>query len=109
MNALDRRVDRLKSVPAALSEVDHGLAAVAPLPRANGELVFDEPWQGRALGMGVVALERSGISLVEFSRHLAEAVASHGYDPAEPAATAYYTAWLDALERALADRGVRAG
>ena len=109
MNALDRHGDELKSVPVALSDVDHVLAAVAPLPRSNGELVFDEPWQGRALGMAVVALERSGISLVEFSRHLAEAVASHGFDPAEPAATAYYTAWLDALERALADRGVGAG
>ena len=105
----DRRVDGLTSVSAALSDVDRALAAVAPLPRSNGELVFDEPWQGRALGMAVVALERSGISLVEFSRYLAGAVADHGYDPGEPAATAYYTAWLDALERALADRGVTAG
>jgi hypothetical protein len=92
-----------------LVDVDRALAAVAPLPRSNGELVFDEPWQGRALGMAVVALDRSGISLIEFSRYLTEAIASHGYDPAEPAATAYYTAWLDALEQALDDRGATAG
>ncbi|HXY17302.1 MAG TPA: hypothetical protein VEH79_03930 [Gaiellaceae bacterium] len=104
MSRSDGRGDRLKSVPTALSDVDRALAGVAPLPRSNGELVFEEPWQGRALGMAVVALERSGISLVEFSRYLSEAVARHGYDPDEPAATAYYTAWLDALEAALAER-----
>ena len=87
-----------------LADVDSALAATAPLPRANGELVFDEPWQGRALGMGVVALERAGISLVEFSGFLADAVARHGYDTDEPAATAYYAAWLDALEVCLAGR-----
>ena len=89
-----------------LAAVDSAFAETAPLPRANGELVFDEPWQGRALGMGVVALERAGISLVEFSGFLAAAVAAHGYDPDEPAATAYYAAWLDALEACLAGRGV---
>jgi len=104
----DQHDDGLTSVPVALSDVDRALATVAPLPRSNGELVFDEPWQGRALGMAVVVLARSGISLVEFSRYLAGAIAGHGYDPGEPAATAYYTAWLDALEQALADRGVTA-
>jgi hypothetical protein len=89
-----------------LADIDGALADTAPLPRSNGELVFDEPWQGRALGMGVVALERAGISLVEFSGFLAEAVAQHGYDPEEPAASAYYAAWLDALETALLFHGV---
>lgn len=89
-----------------LADIDGALAEAAPLPRANGELVFDEPWQGRALGMGVVALERAGISLVDFSSFLADAVARRGYDPDEPAATAYYAAWLDALEACLASRGV---
>jgi len=89
-----------------LAELDSALAETAPLPRANGELVFDEPWQGRALGMGIVALERAGISLVEFSPFLADAVARHSYDPAEPAAAAYYTAWLDALEACFAGRGL---
>ena len=89
-----------------LAAVDRALALVAPLPRSNGELVFDEPWQGRALGLGIVALDEAGVSLVEFSRFLADAVGSHGYDPAEPAAGAYYAAWLDALEHALRTRGV---
>jgi hypothetical protein len=89
-----------------LADLDSALAESAALPRANGELVFDEPWQGRALGMGVVALERAGVSLVEFSGFLAAAVARHGFHADEPAATAYYAAWLDALEACLASRGV---
>jgi nitrile hydratase accessory protein len=88
-----------------LEDVDRALAATAALPRSNGELVFEEPWQGRALGMAVVALERAGIPWAEFSRQLAVAVESHGYDPQEPAATAYYTAWLDALEATLREAG----
>ena len=89
-----------------LANIDSALASTAPLPRSNGELVFDEPWQGRALGMGVVALERAGISLVEFSGYLAEAISRHRYDPDDPAANAYYAAWLEALESALRAQGV---
>jgi nitrile hydratase accessory protein len=87
-----------------LATVDRALGAEAPLPRDNGELVFEEPWQGRALGMGVVALERSGASWPEFRRHLAAAIAARKPGPGESEATAYYTAWLDALEALLAER-----
>ena len=41
------------SDPVRLADVDAALAGSAPLPRDNGALVFDEPWQGRALGMAV--------------------------------------------------------
>jgi nitrile hydratase accessory protein len=91
---------------ARLADVDAALAEIAPLPRANGELVFEEPWQGRALGMTVVALERARIPWPEFAHRLAEAVQAHPYDPGEPAASAYYAAWLEALEATLRGAGV---
>lgn len=91
------------STPAA---VDRELAGTAPLPRDNGELVFEEPWQGRALGMGVVVLERIGAPWPEFRRHLAAAISSRVSTPDESQAAAYYGAWLDALEALLADRGL---
>lgn len=89
---------------ATLGEVDAALAGAVPLPRDNGELVFEEPWQGRALGLGVVVLERSGTSWREFREQLVRAVERRPYDPDESAATAYYAAWLDALEALLAER-----
>jgi nitrile hydratase accessory protein len=87
-------------------DIDSALARSAPLPRSNGELVFEEPWQGRALGMTVVALERARIPWSEFSNRLADAVRRHGYDPDEPAADAYYAAWLEAFETTLQGAGV---
>ena len=91
---------------SGLAAVDAGLGSSAPLPRDNGELVFEEPWQGRALGMGVVVLERTGATWDEFREHLVAAIAERPQQPGETAATAYYVAWLDALERLLAERGL---
>ena len=91
---------------SGLAAVDAGLGSAAPLPRDNGELVFEEPWQGRALGMGVVALQRTGATWDEFREHLVAAIAARPQQPGETAATAYYVAWLDALEGLLAERGL---
>jgi nitrile hydratase accessory protein len=89
-----------------LERVDAALAGQAPLPRDNGELVFEEPWQARALGMGVVALERTGTPWAEFRQRLVTAIRRHPADPAASPATTYYTAWLEALEGLLAERGL---
>jgi nitrile hydratase accessory protein len=88
----------------AWAKVDAALGMAAPLPRTNGELVFEEVWQGRALGLGIVVLERSGASWSEFRDHLVAAIAAHVPMPGESAATAYYTAWLDAVEALLVAR-----
>ncbi len=92
------------TAPTPLTAVDGALGATAPLPRDNGELVFEEPWQGRALGLGVVVMERTGASWTDFRRHLAAAIGAREPQAGETAATAYYAAWLDALEALLAER-----
>jgi hypothetical protein len=89
-------------VSTSLAEVDERLRDCAPLPRANGELVFEEVWQGRALGMGVVVLERLGLPWSDFRDHLAAAIARHGQPAGETAAEAYYVAFLDAIEALVA-------
>jgi nitrile hydratase accessory protein len=83
---------------------DDAYLTALDLPRTNGELVFEEPWQARALGMGVVALRELGVGVVEWRDALAEAIERHGHDPDEDPATAYYAAWVDALERVVAVR-----
>jgi len=94
------------STATAFADVDAALRAVAPLPRANGELVFEEVWQGRALGLGVVVLERTGVTWSEFRDYLVTAIAAHVPAPGESAATAYYTAWLNTVEALLVARGL---
>jgi nitrile hydratase accessory protein len=90
---------------AIIDRVDASLADAAPLPRDNGELVFEEPWQGRALGMGVAVMDRFDIPSNEFRTHLIAAIESHLATPGETAATAYYAAWVEALETLLLRRG----
>jgi hypothetical protein len=54
--------------------------------------------------MAVVAIDRLGGPWADFRRHLASAIAARPANRDESPATAYYSAWLDALERLLAER-----
>jgi hypothetical protein len=56
--------------------------------------------------MAVVAVDRLGLPWDDFRRHLASAIAARPASQDESPATAYYTAWLDALESLLAERGL---
>jgi hypothetical protein len=66
------------------------------VPRRNGELVFDAPWEGRALGLAAAYVEASGVGWEVFRAHLIAAVADLPDD------TPYYEAWVVALERLVA-------
>lgn len=76
------------------------MSGSAALPRDNGELVFDAPWQGRALAMAIGSVQALGVEWEEFRRHLIRAIAS---DPDRP----YYESWVTALERLLDQHGLR--
>ena len=65
------------------------------LPRSNGELVFDHPWQARAMAMGVLVVERTGRQWDDFRRCLVDAIAE---DPQRP----YWDSWVAALEALVA-------
>ena len=82
-------------------------APAAP-PRANGELVFDEPWESRAFGVAV-ALHDSGV--VDFEAFRARLIGEIGVWEGShaPEGYRYYERWLDALEETvLAERIVDA-
>jgi nitrile hydratase accessory protein len=81
--------------------VDHQVAALdgpAALPRRNGELVFEAPWEGRAFGMAVLLNERGAYAWEEFRDRLVDRIGS-GRQP-------YYESWLDALESLVLARGL---
>jgi hypothetical protein len=44
------------------------------LPRSNGELTFDAPWQGRALAMAVTMVDRLDLEWDDFRQHLIAAI-----------------------------------
>ncbi len=90
---------------AALS-VDRVVAAMegrTALPRRNGELVFDEPWQGRVFGMAVALHERGRYEWEEFRQALIAQVAAA---EARGGPFVYYEVWLATFEELLAKKGL---
>jgi len=89
----------------AESKLDR-LTGDAAVPRKNGELVFDEPWQSRAFALAVGLAERGAFEWEEFRTRLIAAVRDGASDPGARPATVYYRQWLAALETLLADKGL---
>jgi nitrile hydratase accessory protein len=75
------------------------MAGPLELPRSNGELVFDAPWEGRAFGTAIAVLERLGLPWSDFQQRLITAISS---DPERP----YYESWAAALEALLLHHGL---
>ena len=83
------------------------LTGDAAVPRKNGELVFDAPWQSRAFGIAVGLAEQGVFQWDEFrDRLIAEVAAGSPDDPGDSPATIYYRQWTAALEKLLRHRGV---
>lgn len=75
----------------------------AALPRANGELVFEEPWEGRAFGVAVAMHHGDLYEWREFQGRLAAAIAD-----VEKAGSdlSYYQQWLESMESLVIDKGL---
>jgi nitrile hydratase accessory protein len=75
------------------------MSGAAALPRRNGELVFEAPWQGRIFGIALAIVRRLGVDWSEFQRRLIDAIAAAPDAP-------YYDCWLVALERLVVEHGL---
>lgn len=75
----------------------------AALPRKNGELVFQAPWEGRAFGLAVALNDRKLYDWDDFREHLIARIAA---GDAAGDASVYYERWLAALEALLLERGL---
>ncbi len=73
------------------------------LPRKNGELVFEAPWEGRVFGMAVALSDHRLYGWDEFRARLIDEIATA---EAATAGSTYYERWLAALETLLTARGV---
>ncbi|GHD62208.1 nitrile hydratase accessory protein [Streptomyces mirabilis] len=74
-------------------------------PRANGELVFSEPWESRAFGMAVTLYEAGAFTWPQFQGALIARIAAweNALDQDRP--WSYYHHWLAALEDVLDEQG----
>lgn len=73
------------------------------VPRKNGELVFEAPWEGRIFGMAVALSDSNAFRWESFRDRLAAEIAAaeeHGDG------SGYYERWLASFERLLLDQGV---
>jgi nitrile hydratase accessory protein len=75
----------------------------AALPRKNGELVFEAPWEGRAFGMAVALSDQRLYEWDDFRQRLVAEIATA--DAASSSST-YYERWLAAFESLLTTRGL---
>jgi hypothetical protein len=72
------------SIPLSLWDLD--------LPRRNGELVFDAPWQSTVFGLAAAVTDNAfGGDREPFRQQLIKAIAA---EPARP----YWESWTAALE-----------
>src|SRR5205823_10236652 len=73
------------------------------VPRKNGELVFEAPWEGRVFGMAVALSDQQVYDWDAFRDRLAGEIAEaeqFGDD------SGYYERWLASFERLLLETGV---
>jgi|SRR5581483_12163191 len=82
------------------------MGGAAALPRKNGELVFEAPWQARAFGMAVALANQRLYPWEAFRQHLIAEVAESTERAKESPAAAYYESWLASLEHVLMETGV---
>jgi nitrile hydratase accessory protein len=78
-------------------------------PTANGEVVFDAPWQGRVFGMARLLAEEGHYSWDEFRAHLIEKIgdwdrSATAQDPRQD--YRYYDHFLAAFQALLAEKGL---
>jgi nitrile hydratase accessory protein len=86
-------------VTAVLPELD--IDGPAAPPRSNGELVFAEPWEGRAFGLVMALVDRGVLTYDAFRDALIARIAAWEAAPPPGECWSYYRCWLQALEEVL--------
>ena len=73
------------------------------LPRKNGELVFEAPWEARVFGLAVALNESGHYPWRDFSQGLAAEIATAEQ---EGSSSSYYERWLASLEKLVIAKGL---
>ncbi|MCU1502640.1 MAG: hypothetical protein JWM12_1994 [Ilumatobacteraceae bacterium] len=81
-----------------MSAIELDVDGPAAPPRANGEVVFEHPWQSRIFATTIALCDGGTITYDEFRRRL---IAEIGKHPDQ-----YWSSWQDALEQLLVEQQV---
>src|SRR5262245_47798787 len=73
------------------------------LPRKNGELVFEAPWEARAFGLAIALNETGLYPWPDFSQRLATEIATAEQ---QGLSSSYYERWLASLEKLVIAKGL---
>jgi len=83
------------------------MGGTAALPRKNGELVFETPWESQAFGMAIALYEHGHYDWEEFRQRLISKIGDwEGSDEDERAVWNYYRHWLASFEALVKERGL---
>lgn len=84
-----------------------GMGGTAALPRKNGELVFDVPWESHAFGMAIALYDQGHYDWEEFRQRLISEIGDwERSEQDEHAVWDYYRHWLASFEALIKDRGL---
>jgi nitrile hydratase accessory protein len=79
----------------------------AALPRKNGELVFEAPWESQAFGMAIALYEQGHYDWEEFRGRLISEIGDwERSEGDEREVWDYYRHWLASFEALVKDRGL---
>ena len=87
-------------------DISTALGQTLAPPMANGEVLFEEPWQGRVFGMAV-ALHESGVfAWSEFQASLIDVIGAWDRHAQDADPYLYYEHFQQALHELLARKGL---
>ena len=91
---------------ASADDIGTALGEALQPPMANGEVLFEEPWQGRVFGMAVARHESGLFAWSEFQASLIDVIGAwdRQADDADP--YVYYEHFQQALHNLLARKGL---
>ncbi len=90
-----------------MSETERVLPEDGPAapPRANGELVFEAPWQSRVFGLTMALHDQGRFAWSDFQSRLIRAIARHEAELPGPEDSAYWACWMEAFCGLAAEQG----
>ncbi|MEM7126674.1 MAG: nitrile hydratase accessory protein [Chloroflexota bacterium] len=92
-----------EAIDQQIASMDDSIA----LPRKNGELIFEAPWEARAFGLAVALNEQGTYPWRDFSEALAREISEAELSTGSPdESSTYYKRWLATLEEVVLAAGL---